>query len=416
MNVRKLLLPESELKKIEEDKNKWLAKGLETGGYLFGRLYPNGVAEVTHVIDGGPKAERAPASFSGDNEYATKIKDELRKENPKILLLGEYHLHPWDGIPRLSHIDLHQLKIAKELRPWFIVLLTTKDQFKIWDLNDSIEPVEVQVQVAKCVENREKILDRILEITKHDILIRKTALIVGLGSLGSVVAKYLGCTGLGRMILVDNEELEVVNLIRHEGCIEEIGKRKVDICKRIIENHNPYCVVETYDFDATKNVDKLNELACESDLIVSSSGSPRISNILNKISLDNKIPAIYGGIYERAVGGFVLAVKPFETACLNCVFGSELIQKPLSIDKETIARYGLNEEELHKQQGLWIDISFPALIVAKTTLTLLEERQLDYNLVLYDSNLEITKVKVERRRNCASCNEEEWAKEVLGED
>jgi molybdopterin/thiamine biosynthesis adenylyltransferase len=273
----------------------------------------------------------------------------------------------------------------------------------------------VQVQVTKCIEGKEKILDRILKIIKHEVLIRKTVLIVGLGSLVSVVAKYIGCTGLGRIILVDNEELEVVNLIRHEGSIEEVGKRKVDICKRIIESHNPYCVVETYDFDVTKNVSKLSELACESDLIVSSSGSPRVSSILNKISLDNKIPAIYGGIYEKAVGGLVLAVKPFETACLNCIFGSDLIQKPLSIDRETIARYGLNEEELHKQQGLWIDISFPALILAKTALTLLEERQLDYNLVLYNSKLEIIKVKVERRKNCASCNEETWAKEILRE-
>ena len=415
MRVKKVLLPESELKKIEEDKSKWLAKGLETGGYIFGKLHPNGVAEVTHVIDGGPNAERTPTSFSGDNEHATKIKDELRKNDPKILLLGEYHLHPWNGLPLLSHIDLRQLREAKNLRPWFIALLSTRDNFKIWGLNNLAEPFEVQFQIVKDV-GKEKVLDRILQITKHEVLIRKTVLIVGLGSLGSVVAKYIGCTGVGRIILVDNEELETVNIIRHEGSIEEIGKRKVEICKRVIETHNPYVLVEAYYFDAIKSFDKLNELACCSDLIISSSGSPRVSNILNKISLDNKIPAVYGGIYERAVGGFVLAVKPFETACLNCLFGSEAIQKPYSIDKETVERYGLNEEELHKQQGLWIDISFPALILAKTALALLEEKELDYNLIVYSSDLEITKVKVKRRKNCASCNEELWAKEVLGGD
>ncbi|MGQ9469218.1 MAG: HesA/MoeB/ThiF family protein [Nitrososphaerales archaeon] len=415
MRIGKILLPESELRKIEEEKEKWAQKGLETGGYLFGRLQANGVAEVTHVVDGGPKAERGPASYSGDNEYATRVRDELRKEDPEILLLGEYHLHPWEGLPTLSCGDMQQLKEAKGLRPWFIVLLNTKDQFKVWDVKDCLEPIEVQAQVIKGgAEVKEKLLDRILKITRHELLANKTALIVGLGSGGSVIAKYLGCTGLGRLILVDNEELEAVNVIRHEGCIEEIGERKVEICKKVIESHNPYTLVEAYDFDATKNIEKLAELTHESDLIIGSSGNPKVNLILNALSLENKIPAVYGGVYERALGGFALAVKPFETACFNCLFGLSSDNQPYYVDREAAERYGLNEEELHQQQGLWIDISLPAIIAAKLALTMLEEREFDFNLVLYDSSLDLKKLKVERRENCAACDEEGWMKEILG--
>jgi molybdopterin/thiamine biosynthesis adenylyltransferase len=430
--VRKVLLTHKEFKIIEDYKNKWLQRGLETGGYVFGKLYPNGLAEVKRVIDGGPKAERSPVSFSGDNENATRVKEELQREDPEISLLGEYHVHPWEGPSNLSAGDIKQLKEAKKQRPWLIVFLNTKDDFKIWDVEieytspprttDSgctFQPKlencfirNVPYQVVKTeVGNKEYLLNRILKITEHDILIEKTVLIVGLGSGGSTIAKYLGCTGIGRMILVDDEELEVANLIRHEGGIEEVGKPKVEVCKHLIESHNPFAVVETHNFDAAQDFTKLEKIASECDLIVGSSGSNRVNNLLNKLSVEMKIPALFGGVYEKARGGYVLAVKPFETACYNCLFG--LTSGSYSVDREAVKRYGLDEDELHQQQGLWIDVSFPSLILSKMVLAVLENEQLVYNLVLYDSSLEIKKLKASRREDCAVCNEEKWSKKTL---
>jgi len=425
--VRKVLLTQDEFKKIEEDKKEWLPKGLETGGYIFGKLYPNGLAEIKHVVDGGPKAERSPISFSGDNENATRIKEELQKEDPEIRLLGEYHLHPWEGPANLSPGDVNQLREVKKQRPWFIVLLNTKEDYKVWDIetestsadHESVSQPQmgnylksVPYQIVKTdLISKENVLDRILKITKHDILMKKTVLIVGLGSGGSTISKYLGCTGIGRIILVDKEKLEIVNLIRHEGGIEEIGKPKVEICKRTIESHNPFAVVETYNLDAAKDFTKLEKIASEVDLIIGSSGSNKVNNLLNKISVEMKIPAVYGGVYEKASGGYVLAVKPFETACYNCLFG--ITSRSYSVDKEAAKRYSLDENELHQQQGLWIDISFPSLIASKMALAILQDEKLDYNLVLYDSSLEIKKLKAARREDCAVCNEETWIRKTL---
>jgi len=424
--IRKVLITEDDLMKIEEDKNEWSSKGLETGGYIFGRFYPNGLAQVTHVLDGGPKAERYPIRFSGDNENATQVKEELQKEDPKIVLLGEYHVHPWKGSPHLSEADLEELKEVKKHRPWFIVLLSTLSDFKIFNLvgktfvttdHDCITSfgkpvVEVPHQVVKTeVSSKRKLLDRIFMITKHDLLMRKKVLIVGLGSGGSTIAKYLGCTGIGRIILIDNEELEVANLIRHEGGIEDLGKPKVEICKRMIESHNPFTIVETYNLDVAKDFTKLEEITSEVDLIIGSSGSNRVNNLLNKISLEKRIPAIYGGVYEKASGGYVLAVKPFETACYNCLFG--LTSRSYFVDKEDTERYGLNEDELHGQQGLWIDISFLSLMLSKMALAILQDEQIDYNLALYDSDLKIKKLRLARRKDCAACNQEIWIKQIL---
>jgi len=434
MIIRKVLLTDDLLKKIEEDKNRWLPKGLETGGYIFGKIFSNGLAQVTHIIDGGAKAKRTSISFSGDNEYATKVKDKLQKVDPEIRLLGEYHLHPWKGSPNPSLGDINQLKQVKKQRPWFILILITPDDCKVYDINieyspptywmtdhgcifkpakiTSISTKDIPYQIVKTVaESKEKLLNRILKITKHELLLKKTVLIVGLGSGGSTVAKYLGCTGVGRIILVDNEELEVSNLIRHEGGVEDLGKPKVEICKKIIESHNPFTVVETYHFDVVKEFSKFEELASQADLIIGSSGSSKVNNLLNKISIEKKIPAVYGGVYEKALGGYVLAVKPFRTACFNCLFG--LTSKSYSVDKEAAQRYGLSEDELHEQQGLWIDISFASLILCKMALAILQGEELDYNLILFDNKLEIEKLKVARRETCAVCNKEKWMKKVF---
>jgi molybdopterin/thiamine biosynthesis adenylyltransferase len=439
--VKKVLMRESDLKKIEDEKIKWAKKGLETGGYIFGKLYPNGLAHVTYVSDGGPNASRTHISYSGDNEYATRLQEELQMQDPEIVLLGEYHVHPWHGQANLSGGDINQLVEVKRKRDWFFVLLNTLDDNAIWDVETDnpagmylfgewkdetgvrqgcryipprASPKKLRCQVVKDqISDKERLLDRILKIMKSEVLIGKKVIIVGVGSGGSVIAKYLGCTGIGQIILIDPEELEVENLIRHEGGIGEIGKLKVEICKQIIESHNPFTVVETYSFDVTKSYDKLCELAGGADLIIGASGSMRVNNILNGLSLQFNKPALYGGVFEKGSGGFVLAVKPFEGPCLNCLFG--LTSKSYSVDKEAARNYGLDEEELHKQQGLWVDISFPALILTKMAIAILEGNELDYNLVVYRSDLELKKLKAARRKDCAACNFENWAEKQLEE-
>jgi integrative and conjugative element protein (TIGR02256 family) len=412
INPSKVLIRKSVLLEIEEDAKLWAESGLESGGYLLGRIYPNLVFEITDFIEGGPNAERRPASFSPDNKHAEQRKAELQKEKPDLRLLCEYHLHPWNGSAQPSYGDLYQLKeIKSSARPWYIIMLADGEgKCKFWDIDEKEEKlVEVPHRVLELPENaREEILSRISQIVQHEALAKKSVAIVGLGSGGSVIAKYLGLTGIGRIILIDNEKLELPNLIRHEGTIEEIGKSKVEIGKQAIESHNPFVVVETHEINVLKEQEKLEEILEKCDLIIGATGSSKVNNVLNKISLDLDKPAVYGGVFEKATGGYVLAVKPNETACFNCAF--ELASQSYSVDENVARDYGIPIEELHAQQGLWIDISIPALMVAKVALMMLQEPEFieSYNFLLYKNPFSIQKIKIERRQDCAVCNFEGW--------
>jgi molybdopterin/thiamine biosynthesis adenylyltransferase len=269
--------------------------------------------------------------------------------------------------------------------------------------------VEVPHQVLELPENaREELLSRISRIVQSEALAKKSVAITGLGSGGSVIAKYLGLTGIGRLILIDNQDLELPNLIRHEGAVEDIDKPKTEICKRAIESHNPFTVVETHEIDAFGEREKLKEIFKKCDLIIGATGSAKVNNLINRISLDLDMPAVYGGVFEKASGGYVLAVQPRKTACFNCAF--ELASQSYAVDESAARDYGIPIEELHAQQGLWIDISIPALMVAKVALLMLQEPEFigGYNFLLYKNPFSIQKIKIERRQDCAVCNFEGW--------
>lgn len=418
IHPHKILMHRDVSFKIRDDARTYASRGLESGGYLVGKIHqPSMAYEITDFIDGGPNASRGPASFSGDNAHAQQKKLELQQQNPEKRLLGEYHLHPWDSPPHPSGGDLHQLQQVKHgKRPWYMIMLASRQVFRFWDLDkkgESLETVPCQVLPSMSTDlDAERLLDRVSEITQKETLADKTALIVGLGSGGSVIAKYLANTGIGTMVLADNESLELVNVIRHEGTISDIGKAKVDICKKVTESHNPFVRVDTHQFDASSDVEKLDVLISESDLVVASTGNAKINGIINKISLERNTPAVYGGIYERARGGYILPVLPNETACFNCLFN--LTAEAYHVDKAAAQAYNISENELHAQQGLWMDISIPALMQSKVALMILQEQTAfleSFNLLLYRNPFEIQRMKVQRRHDCAACNLEGWFEE-----
>ena len=414
INARKVLIYESGVQEVKKDEMFWAGKGLESGKYFLGMIHSNRVFEITDFIDAGPNAVRTPASYSPDNKYAEQRKAELQKQKPDLRLLGEYHLHPWNGPTQPSSGDFCQLREIKNgIRPWYIIMLVNAEgELKFWDIDGKEEKLtEVPHQVLKLPENaKEELLSRISQIVQSEALAKKSVAIVGLGSGGSVISRYLGVTGIGRLVLIDNEELELPNLIRHEGTIEDIGKPKTEICKRSIESHNPFTVVETQVIDVLKEQEKLEEILDTCDLIIGATGSAKVNNLINKISLDLNKPTVYGGVFEKASGGYVLAVQPNKTACFNCAF--ELASKSYAVDENVSRNYGIPIEELHAQQGLYVDISLVALMVAKVGLAMLQEPDFieKYNFLLYKNPFSIQKAKIERRQDCASCNFEGWVK------
>ena len=91
---------------------------------------------------------------------------------------------------------------------------------------------------------REKLLigDKINELKN------KTILIVGIGGVGGYVTEAMARAGIGHLILVDFDVVDVTNINRQLVALHStIGKKKVDVYKERILDINPNCIVDTFD-------------------------------------------------------------------------------------------------------------------------------------------------------------------------
>jgi sulfur carrier protein ThiS adenylyltransferase len=77
--------------------------------------------------------------------------------------------------------------------------------------------------------------------------------IAGLGGLGSAIAIALARIGVGRLVLVDFDMVELSNLNRQQYFIHQIGMPKVEALQKNIATINPYVKIQTYQEKLDRN-------------------------------------------------------------------------------------------------------------------------------------------------------------------
>ena len=70
--------------------------------------------------------------------------------------------------------------------------------------------------------------------------------VCGLGGLGSNIAIALARAGVGSLILIDYDVVDLSNMNRQQYEVEQIGRKKTDCMKETIKKIAPYCKVETH--------------------------------------------------------------------------------------------------------------------------------------------------------------------------
>ncbi|MCX8203040.1 MAG: ThiF family adenylyltransferase [Nitrososphaeria archaeon] len=148
----------------------------------------------------------------------------------------------------------------------------------------------------------------------QELVMRSTVLIAGVGALGCEVAKNLALAGVGRLILVDRDVVELSNLNRQMLFLEEdVGKPKAIVAAERLKALNPHVKVEAYHSDLR---DLREDVFAEADVICSCLDSWGIRRWLNSVAVMLSKPLVDGAM-EGMVGN-VQVVVPFRTACLEC--------------------------------------------------------------------------------------------------
>jgi len=127
-----------------------------------------------------------------------------------------------------------------------------------------------------------------------------SVLIAGVGGLGSFVATELALTGVGTLILVDKDTIELSNLNRQILYTEkDIGKRKVEIAVRRLRDINPEVRVRGFH----KDIREINEKA---DVYVDCLDNWEARTALACLAEKYEKPLVHGGVdsYNGQVGVF----------------------------------------------------------------------------------------------------------------
>lgn len=151
-------------------------------------------------------------------------------------------------------------------------------------------------------------------------LLAARAAIVGLGALGSFQAAALARAGVGRLVLIDRDYVELANLQRQwlyeESDAAEALPKAVAAARRLAAiNSEVLLTPEVADLTPAN----IAELLAGADLILDGTDNFQTRYLLNDFSIQQNIPWVYGA----ALGSYGLSmpVLPGRTACLKCIFG-----------------------------------------------------------------------------------------------
>lgn len=137
--------------------------------------------------------------------------------------------------------------------------------------------------------------------------------IAGLGGLGSNVAIALARAGVGKLKLIDFDNVDITNLNRQQYFIDDIGKAKVDALSSIIKKLNPVIELETENIKVTEEnaVTLFNEYNLVCECFDKAENKAMLINTL--LSETNNITIVSGsGMAGIGSGNLITTTQPME--------------------------------------------------------------------------------------------------------
>lgn len=121
--------------------------------------------------------------------------------------------------------------------------------------------------------------------------------IVGLGSVGCIVAEAIARIGIAQVTLIDHDKIEEHNLDRLlYGTTEDVGKLKVDAVAHAMKAHATAEKIQIITLPISIHDEVAYQTALDCDVLFSCVDRPVARDVLNYIAQAHLIPVIDGGV------------------------------------------------------------------------------------------------------------------------
>ncbi len=148
-------------------------------------------------------------------------------------------------------------------------------------------------------------------------LLKSSVLIVGAGGLGSPIAIYLAALGVGKIGIVDKDNVEISNLSRQIiFTTNDVKKSKSSVAINKLRKINPD--LQLHSFNKNLTIQNIKQIAKNFDIIVDGSDNFRTRFLINDYCLKNQKILVSGAIskFDGQVYTFNFSNK--KSPCLRC--------------------------------------------------------------------------------------------------
>ena len=166
--------------------------------------------------------------------------------------------------------------------------------------------------------SRHILLDEI-GIEGQQRLLASSALVIGAGGLGSPAALYLASAGVGRITLVDDDEVDLTNLQRQiMHATARIGQPKVESGREALMQINPG--IEVIALRERVAGARLDELVGAASVVLDCSDNFATRHAVNRACVAAKVPLVSGAAIRFDGQLSVFDARDAASPCYACLF------------------------------------------------------------------------------------------------
>jgi adenylyltransferase/sulfurtransferase len=216
-----------------------------------------------------------------------------------------------------------------------------------------------------------------------------SALIVGVGGLGSPAAMYLAAAGIGKLVLSDFDIVETSNLQRqiiHRNA--SVGENKVDSGRQTVQALNPDCEVDVIGYQLEG--EELQQTIDSVDIVLDCCDNYPTRFEVNRYCVETATPLVTGAAIR--LEGQIMNYQPAaNSACYQCLYAHA---------------YG-NEESCELEGVLGPVVGVIGTMQAVQTLLILagQGEEMVNRLLLFDAlAMQWQSVTLPKNSNCPICS------------
>ena len=163
--------------------------------------------------------------------------------------------------------------------------------------------------------SRQIMLPRV-DVAGQQALLNARVLIIGLGGLGAPAAMYLAAAGVGHLVLVDHDKVDLSNLQRQiVHTTDNIGRTKTASAAQLLGRLNPEIRLTTIDRKLERQA--LEEQTRLADVVLDASDNFPTRFLLNEVCVQQRTPLVSGAVIR--LEGQVSVFRP-GGPCYRCLY------------------------------------------------------------------------------------------------